>query len=154
MPPYLYVENDRAVEQPVLNSPGNKPDGSRGAFWRPGPIAPGFDLDEVLPTLTERSVQFIRHGPRKRQPFFLYFAMTGPHTPWLPTAKFHGRSRAGDYGDFVAQVDDSVGQVLQAIDRDRRGGQYARRLRQRQWRLLGRPISRRPVIVRTPIGAA
>jgi arylsulfatase A-like enzyme len=50
------------------------------------------------------------------QPFFLYLALTAPHTPWLPQAEFRGRSKAGDYGDFVAQVDDTLGQVMRALD--------------------------------------
>jgi arylsulfatase A-like enzyme len=34
----------------------------------------------------------------------------------MPTRPFRGRSRAGDYGDFVAQIDDAAGQVFRAID--------------------------------------
>ena len=41
--------------------------------------------------------------------------LTAPHYPVVPAAKFHGRSQAGDYGDFVAQVDDTVGEVLAAL---------------------------------------
>lgn len=113
MDPYLYVENDRAVELPTAHTEGrNEP---RGVFWRPGAIAPSFRLEEVLPTLTRKAVGFIRDGAR-RQPFFLYYALTAPHTPWLPSEPFRGKSRAGDYGDFVAQVDDALGQVMQALE--------------------------------------
>jgi arylsulfatase A-like enzyme len=42
--------------------------------------------------------------------------LSAPHTPWLPTEAFRGKSRAGFYGDFVAQVDHTVGQVLDALD--------------------------------------
>ena len=35
----------------------------------------------------------------------------------MPTAEFKGRSQAGDYGDFVAQVDATVGAVLDALNR-------------------------------------
>ncbi len=113
MDPYLYVENDRAVELPSAHTEGrNQP---RGVFWRPGAIAPSFRLEEVLPTLTQKAVAYIRERAG-RNPFFLYFALTAPHTPWLPNAPFRGRSRAGDYGDFVAQVDDSLGQILQALE--------------------------------------
>ena len=34
----------------------------------------------------------------------------------LPTGGFRGRSKAGDYGDFVTQVDDTVGQVMRALE--------------------------------------
>jgi arylsulfatase A-like enzyme len=43
--------------------------------------------------------------------------MTAPHTPIVPTEKFRGMSRAGEYGDFVCEVDWCVGQVVDALDR-------------------------------------
>ena len=45
------------------------------------------------------------------------FPLTAPHYPIVPTAEFKGRSQAGDYGDFVAQVDATVGAVLDALTR-------------------------------------
>jgi arylsulfatase A-like enzyme len=113
MEPYLWVENDRAVELPTRRTEGrNQP---RGVFWRPGAIAPGFRLEEVLPTLTERAVRYIRAQSPER-PFFLYVALTSPHTPWLPGPRFRGKSGAGDYGDFVVETDDALGRILQALD--------------------------------------
>jgi arylsulfatase A-like enzyme len=74
-------------------------------------------MEQVLPKLTETAVRIIRERAKNPdQPFFLYFPLTGPHTPWVPLKLFHGRSQAGLYGDFVAQVDDTVGQVLRALD--------------------------------------
>ena len=49
------------------------------------------------------------------QPFFLYFPLSAPHTPWLPTADFTGKARAGYYGDFVNQCDHVIGQVVAAL---------------------------------------
>jgi len=111
MEPYLYFENDRVVEQPTARTDGSS--SPRGVFWRPGPIAPGFRIDEVLPTLTGKAVEFIRSA--HSQPYFLYLALSGPHTPWLPHAKYRNRSGAGTYGDFVAMVDDMLGRVLEAV---------------------------------------
>src|SRR4051794_12423239 len=69
MDPYLYFENDRAVEQPTAETPGqNAP---RGVFWRPGPIAPGFDIPQVLPTLTSKAESIVRERTGKSQPLFL-----------------------------------------------------------------------------------
>lgn len=116
MPPYLYFENERVVEKAAGQTPGSGGGSTRGPFWRAGAIAPGFDIGEVMPVLTNKAVSIVRERARAAAPFFLYFPMTGPHTPWMPTAGFRGRSRAGDYGDFVAQIDDSAGQVLRAID--------------------------------------
>ena len=115
MEPYLYFHNDRPVEQPTARTEGSN--APRGVFWRAGARAPGFELPEVLPTITRRAVDTIRERAKHPgQPFFLYLALTAPHTPWLPLPEFRGKSKAGDYGDFVAQVDDTVGQVMRALD--------------------------------------
>jgi arylsulfatase A-like enzyme len=112
--PYLYVHNDRAVELPTEKTPGrNDP---RGVFWRPGFIAPHFKMEEVLPTLTDKAVGYMRERAKAKNPFFLYLPLTGPHTPWVPTSPFQGKSKAGIYGDFVTQVDDCLGQLLRTID--------------------------------------
>jgi arylsulfatase A len=114
MEPYLYFENDRVIEQPTGTTPGsNSP---RGVFWRPGACAPHFKHEQVLPNLTDRVVEFIGQRKHQPEPFFLYFALPSPHTPWLPTSEFRGRSRAGDYGDYVEEVDHTLGRVLQALD--------------------------------------
>ncbi|MCC6587321.1 MAG: arylsulfatase [Bryobacterales bacterium] len=112
--PYLYVENDRTVEQPTARTEGrNDP---RGVFWRPGHIAPSFKMEEVLPTLTNKAIGYIQSRAKQSQPFFLYFPMTGPHTPWVPLKQYEGRSKAGIYGDFVTQCDDVLGRIMKALD--------------------------------------
>lgn len=122
IPPYFFIENDRCVVAPTAHTDEHhSPDWSpvQGAFWRPGGIAPGLKLEEVLPTYTRKAVEFLDHHKEARgKPFFLYLALTGPHTPWLPMEQFRARSQGNLYTDFVAQVDDSVGQVLSAIERD------------------------------------
>ena len=115
MAPYLYFENDRAVEQPTSSTPGSK--APRGVFWRPGACAPHFRHEEVLPTVTAKAVEFIHQRAEQRStPFFLYLPLTGPHTPWLPLREYQGTSKAGTYGDFVAEVDDMLGRVMRALD--------------------------------------
>lgn len=115
MDPYVYFENDRVEQAPTGSTPGqNSP---RGVFWRPGAAAPGFQVENTLPKLTAKALGILQERARApRQPFFFYFALTAPHTPWVPLDKFRGRSRAGLYGDFVAQVDDVVGQVARLLD--------------------------------------
>lgn len=115
MDPYVYIENDRTVEQPTANTPGqNEP---RGVFWRPGPIAPGLKIEEVLPTLRDKAVGYLQQRAKTPdQPFFLYFPLTGPHTPWVPQPQYRGKSGAGIYGDFVMQCDDVLGSVLKTLD--------------------------------------
>jgi len=117
MDPYLSFENDRVVERPTSRTEGSHLSDPRGPFWRPGPQAPSFKFDQVLPTLADKAVDIVRQRAAKRtQPFFLYFPLTGPHTPWMPIAPFRGKSKAGEYGDFVAQVDGVLGRVMQALE--------------------------------------
>ena len=74
MDPYLYFENDRAVEKPTSNTAGQTE--PRGVFWRPGPISPHFEIPEVLPTLTTKAISILKERAAKpEQPFFLYFPM-------------------------------------------------------------------------------
>ena len=80
---------------------------------------PGWKLEKVLPTITEKCVKYIseRAKAKANQPFFLYFAMTSPHTPIAPSKPFQGKSGVSAYADFVMETDWSVGQVVNAIDR-------------------------------------
>ena len=120
MQPYVYFENDRVVQEPTESvdaSAHRRQEG--GGFWRAGPIAPDFEHIDVLPVITEKAVDFIdQHAQSPENPFFLYFPLTAPHTPWLPEDEFRGKSGAGYYGDFAVQVDWVVGQVLDALDRN------------------------------------
>ena len=117
MPPYVYFENDRCVVPPTASTEDQANEkGPFGKFWRHGAMMPGFDFDQVTPTFTSKAVEIVNRQARKAEPFFLYFALPSPHTPWLPLPEFRGKSRAGDYGDFVCQVDAMVGKVLAAIE--------------------------------------
>jgi arylsulfatase A-like enzyme len=122
IPPYFFIEDRSAVEAPSATIGENQsPDATTtisGAFWREGKIAPGFRHEEVLPVFTKKAVSFIEnHVKEKKQPFFLYFSLTAPHTPWLAQKQFKGKSKAGEYGDFTMQVDYSVGEVLKTLER-------------------------------------
>ncbi|MBQ39108.1 MAG: arylsulfatase, partial [Gemmatimonadaceae bacterium] len=46
-----------------------------------------------------------------------YFPLTAPHTPIAPLDRFRGTSEAGEYGDYVCEVDWCVGQVVEALER-------------------------------------
>ena len=114
--PYLFVENNRPVEAPSAKTEGlNDP---RGVFWRAGDIAPSFTMEGCLPTLTAKAVAYLEgRAAEPGKPFFLYLPLTGPHTPWMPTKEWQGKSKAGIYGDFVAQVDDVLGRIAKTLER-------------------------------------
>lgn len=117
--PYMYLENNLAVEAPTDSTDGNALDAeiwATGAFWRPGKMAPSFSFEGVLPTFTQKAVEYIEEQKDSPKPFFLYFPMNAPHTPWVPSDSFVGTSEAGQYGDFVQMVDNQVAEILQALE--------------------------------------
>jgi arylsulfatase A-like enzyme len=60
-------------------------------------------------------VRFIENA-NKGQPYFAYVPLPAPHTPWVPSKPFQGRSPIGLYGDFVEECDASIGRILAAIE--------------------------------------
>ncbi len=110
-PPYVYIRNGKVVELPTETQPARK----FPAFVRKGPRSPGFVLENVLDDLLKQSLDYIRRRARSRQPFFLYFALTAPHKPTLPHPRFRNRTALGPYGDFIVQVDWTVGEVLRLL---------------------------------------
>jgi arylsulfatase A len=119
IPPYFWIQGNRAIQQPTghiaaMHSDDWSP--IQGTFLREGEISPEYVHPDVLPRLTEEAVKLIHSHKGNTKPLMLYLAFTAPHTPWLPTAEFTGKSGAGLYGDFVTMVDAEVGRVLNAMD--------------------------------------
>lgn len=114
MPPYVYVENDQPTTLPQDTTVNMDDKG----FWRKGPTGSDFRHADVLPHLTTKAIQYIDQQASSNHPFFLYFALPAPHTPILPTTEFMGKSNTNFYGDFVLQVDDVVGQIMAALERN------------------------------------
>jgi arylsulfatase A len=73
------------------------------------------DQSQLTTRYTERAVSFIEQNRDK--PFFLYLAHTMPHVPIFVSDKFKGKTGLGLYGDVIAEIDWSVGRVLDAIKR-------------------------------------
>lgn len=116
--PYMYLENNLTVEAPTAYTEGNALDAdpwATGPFWRKGQMAPSFSFEGVLPTFTSKAIDFLSEQKDSERPFFLYFPMNAPHTPWVPTKEFQGTSPIDEYGDFVQMVDAEVGKLLQAL---------------------------------------
>jgi arylsulfatase A-like enzyme len=86
----------------------------QGAFWRAGGIGSDFKHLEVTPRFCEEACAVIENHDGEK-PLFLYLALPSPHTPWVPTEEYHGKSGAGMYGDFVMQVDAVVGRVMMSL---------------------------------------
>jgi arylsulfatase A-like enzyme len=115
---YYYIEDRYAVQPPtedVAASDGYGKNGWQGPFWRAGKAGKDFKHDQVLNTFAQKSIDFIDRAAEGSMPFFLYLALASPHTPWLPSEKFRGTSEIGEWGDWVAENDDAIGRVVQAV---------------------------------------
>ncbi len=106
--PYAYIEGNRFTEAATEFKPRTE---HNITIISGGPKAPGFDFEEVVDVFTKKAISFIRKSAKRENPFFLYFPLTAPHKPVLPTSAFEGESEYGIYGDFVMQVDDVVAQI-------------------------------------------
>ena len=111
MYPYVYLRNQQWV--------GNV-NKQRGwsAFNRVGPTEENFEDYEVLQTFRQEVSRFIASHARAAKngtPFFLYFALTAPHTPTSPHPDFQGKTRLGVYGDFVYETDHCIVSTLEAL---------------------------------------
>lgn len=120
-PPYCFIENEHTVGIPSIMKPDSM-------FGCTGPMITGWDLEDILPSMTQKAVEYIDdkggHTPNpifrqtEGEPFFLYMPLTAPHTPIAPDDEFKSKSDAGAYGDFVYQVDHVVGQIRDALERN------------------------------------
>jgi arylsulfatase len=78
-------------------------------------IATQPDQSQLTTAYTERAVKFIE--THRDRPFFLYVPHTMPHVPLYVSNKFAGKTGLGLYHDVIAEIDWSVGQILDALDR-------------------------------------
>lgn len=109
-PPYTWFENDRLAPVPTVPKPA-------ALYGHPGLAMPGWRLEDMIPEFTRRAVALIEAQVGADQPLFLHFPLTSPHSPVVPNEAFKGLSGAGNYGDFVCEVDWVVGQIMAALDR-------------------------------------
>ena len=107
-PPYVYIENQHTVGLPTAEKP-------KKMFGGKGPMLPGWKLENVMPDITAKSVEYINARGKDKKPFFLYFSLTAPHTPIAPSKEFQGKSGIGPYADFLMETDWSVGQIVSAL---------------------------------------
>ena len=119
MEPYVYVVDHNVISEPTEDIPGSKHRRQNGGgFWRKGKASPGWDMHAVLPKLAEEAcARITAHAEGGTDDsLFLYLPLTAPHTPWLPNKEWEGKTAISHYGDFVAEVDGVVGQVMAALE--------------------------------------
>jgi arylsulfatase A-like enzyme len=118
MDPYVYVRDGDLLEQPTRRVEASP----RPKYWRAGPIAASFAFENVVRNLTAQAESFIdrsAEGARNGKPLFLYFPLTSPHTPHVPSSDFAGKSALGPYGDMQMETDWAVGRIVEALRRNR-----------------------------------
>ena len=113
IPPYIYIKNGKQT------APATRIiDGTTGYnFYRKGNIADDFDINNTLDHFSDVAVEYIEERAKEDKPFFLYYPLTAPHAPIIPSQKFKGESGGTDYTDFLLHVDDVVARVVDAVKR-------------------------------------
>lgn len=107
-PELLRMQASHGHDNAIINGIGRigYMTGGKSALW----------VDEEISTvLTAKSVKFIEE--HARQPFFLYFATHDIHVPRVPNGRFVGKSGMGPRGDAILELDWTVGEIMQILDR-------------------------------------
>jgi len=127
--PYVYVKNHRVVgldpadplyykrggKSPTKAYPEKKTENPRKENVIGGQAAHDLYVDEeVAEHLTGKALQWMNE---QNAPFFLYYASHNIHHPFTPHPFFHGKSECGLYGDFVEELDWTVGQIMAALEK-------------------------------------
>jgi len=110
--PYVYVRNYNVIDTEFDSVPTTK----FPHFWREGIRSKSLEFDQVLDDLLVEAKSYIKRSSASKKPFFLYFPLTAPHKPVIPTEKFIGTSGKGLYGDFICQIDWTTGEVLKLLE--------------------------------------
>lgn len=88
---------------------------SRIGYMTGGKSALWVDED-MADVITKKAVDFIELNKSRR--FFLYFSTHDIHVPRMPHQRFAGKSGMGPRGDAILQLDNSVGQIVEALERN------------------------------------
>jgi arylsulfatase A-like enzyme len=104
----VFVENHRVF--------GLRSDKLAPAPGKLGLDAPERDDPKTMGDLTERAVDWLAKQAGRPAPFFLYYAPVAVHELITPSAETTGTSQAGPYGDFIHDLDRSVGRILAALE--------------------------------------
>jgi arylsulfatase A-like enzyme len=85
--------------------------------WMSGGHAARWVDEEIADTLARKAAAFIEGKKMSPSPFFLLLTPHGIHVPRVPHPRFRGASPSGNRGDAIQELDDTVGQVLAALER-------------------------------------
>ncbi len=114
MAPYVWVDTGKVTAIPTKQEGVTKGEDPYG-WYRKGPISDDFVIEDVLPHLFEKSIEYVKSHAEKKKPFFLYLPLPAPHTPIVPVPPFKDASGINPYADFVMQVDHHMGELLAGL---------------------------------------
>jgi len=117
---YAYIDGDRIPVPPTkLLDKSKLPKHPYGNDCRRGMVADNFNHEEVDLVFLDKSKKFleqhVKTSPNK--PFFLYHSMQAVHLPSFAADRFKGKTKAGPHGDFIFEMDDVVGELLNTLER-------------------------------------
>ncbi len=130
--PHFIIENHRVLglekSDPVRITPDKRPgfeldylnrprSGLAAALGVEGGANAMYEHEELCNMLTSRAVGWLNTVPRDK-PWFLYMAHRNIHGPLIPDPRFVGKSEIGKRGDFLMEFDESVGRVLDTLERN------------------------------------
>ena len=116
-PLYIYIENGM-VPVPASERYDPKSSPNLGGKWRwdndAGWMAPGYQFVGVDELFYAKTKSFITQHREKtpEKPFFAVLSTQVAHAPVLPSEKFNGATKGGPRGDFVYELDNIVGRVI------------------------------------------
>lgn len=105
-PELLKMQSSHGHDMTIVNGIGRigYMSGGKKARW----------TDEEMPlTFLAKAKDFIEENRDK--PFFLYYALTEPHVPRMPSTIFKGKSGLGYRGDAILQLDWTIGEIMKQL---------------------------------------
>lgn len=109
----VFIENDH-----IYGIRSDKIQAYSRTFY--GPQYYGYDAPqriniETMEDLTDKTIEWLSRQSSS-SPFFLYFAPVAVHHPITPSNYMRGMSDCGPYGDFIQDLDWSVGRILEILE--------------------------------------
>ena len=110
--PHSFIENDavtgRVPGEPIVVQGGSRAGDSTTGIQKP------WQPDRIMETLTGKLCDWVKANHEK--PFFVYYAPNAVHEPMVANPRFTN-SPYGKYGDFINELDWSVGEILTTLDK-------------------------------------
>ncbi|KAK3093631.1 hypothetical protein FSP39_018297 [Pinctada imbricata] len=76
-----------------------------------------IQLETLHDRYTKEGVQFLEERSKDNNPFLLMMSYDHAHTALRTSERFRGKSKHGRYGDAVEELDDGIGEIMNALDR-------------------------------------